>query len=89
MSWAVGFYHLCIYSCSGKCFSITSVAYRTLGAPVEGKEPKVEDEKSETDKGNGVTWDPSRLFPSVSPGQSQSAKKNQKVEPGPKDDTAR
>ena len=38
-----GFYHLGIDSCPGKCFSIASIAYGTLRAPIESKEPKVED----------------------------------------------
>ena len=37
------FYYLGIDGCPGKRFSIASIAYGTLGAPIEGKEPKVED----------------------------------------------
>ena len=44
--------HLGVDNSSGNCFPVTSVADGALGAPVEGKEPKVEDEESEANKGD-------------------------------------
>ena len=37
------FYDLCIDRCSRKCLSVANIGYRPLGAPIEGKEPKVQD----------------------------------------------
>ena len=65
------FYDLCIDRCSRKCLSVANIGYRPLGAPIKGEEPKVEDQESEDDKGNRVTWD-GVLFPPVSPGQGSS-----------------
>ena len=60
--------HLCIYSSPGKCLTITSVGYRSLRAGVEGEEAKIENEESEAAEGDRVAGDPSRLCPSVRPG---------------------
>ena len=60
--------HLCIYSSPGKCLSIASVGYRPLRAGVEGEEAKVENEEAEAAEGDRVAGDPSRLCPSVRPG---------------------
>ena len=60
--------HLCIYSSPGKSLTITSVGYRSLGAGVEGEEAKVENEEAEAAEGDRVAGDPSRLCPSVRPG---------------------
>ena len=60
--------HLCIYSSPGKCLTVTSVGYRSLRAGVEGEEAKVENEEAEAAEGDRVAGDPSRLCPSVRPG---------------------
>ena len=44
--------HLGVHNSSGNCFPVTSIADGALGAPVEGEEPKVEDEESEANKGD-------------------------------------
>ena len=62
--------HLRVDDSSGKCFPVTSIADGALGAPVEGEEAKVKDEKAEANKWDRVARDSSCLCPSVSPGQN-------------------
>ena len=89
--------HLCIYSSPGKCLTITSVGYRPLRAGVEGEEAKVENEEAEAAEGDRVAGDPSRLCPSVRPGDifgvfsdGGRARMGDGIqEPGSEDDTAR